>query len=101
MGRAARSRLRGSVTDGEPSGLDGGLPGARRELGDAVRGDRVTVPVVEVDLTDDEAKALNVALNNIGGEFDIPRLAKLIDPQVQRRTPRRQCGVNGQGTDPR
>lgn len=36
------------------------------------------VPVVELDLTDEQAKSLNVALNKIHGEFDIPKLAELL-----------------------
>lgn len=36
------------------------------------------VPVVELDLTDEQAKSLNIALNKIHGEFDIPKLAELL-----------------------
>ncbi len=36
------------------------------------------VPVVEVDLDDAQAKALNVALNRIHGEWDVPKLAELL-----------------------
>src|SRR5262245_3409416 len=36
------------------------------------------VPVVELDLSDEQAKALNVALNKIHGEFDIPKLAEIL-----------------------
>lgn len=35
--------------------------------------------VVVVDLPPDDEKALNVALNRIGGEWDMPRLATLLD----------------------
>jgi DNA modification methylase len=38
-----------------------------------------TVPVVFVDVTEAEAKALNLALNKIGGEWDLPRLGALLD----------------------
>lgn len=38
-----------------------------------------TVPVVEVDLDDAKEKALNVALNKISGEFDVPKLHELLD----------------------
>ncbi len=37
-----------------------------------------SVPVVEVDLSEDQARALNVALNRIGGEWDVPKLAELL-----------------------
>jgi len=37
------------------------------------------VPVVYVELSDAEAKALNVALNKISGEFDLPKLGELLD----------------------
>jgi len=36
------------------------------------------VPVVEVDLTDEQCKALNVALNRIHGEWDVVKLDELI-----------------------
>lgn len=36
------------------------------------------VPVVELDLSDEQAKALNVALNKIHGEFDVPKLAEVL-----------------------
>jgi len=38
-----------------------------------------TVPVVYVDITEQEAKALNVALNKIQGEWDLPRLGELLE----------------------
>jgi len=37
------------------------------------------VPVVFVDVTEAETKALNLALNKIHGEWDLPRLAGLLD----------------------
>jgi DNA modification methylase len=37
------------------------------------------VPVVYVELSDAEAKALNIALNKISGEFDLPKLGELLD----------------------
>ena len=37
-----------------------------------------TVPVVFVDVTEDESKVLNVALNKISGEWDTIRLASLL-----------------------
>jgi DNA modification methylase len=45
---------------------------AARRLGYA------TVPVVEVDVTDEQARALNVALNRIHGEWDLPKLAEVL-----------------------
>lgn len=36
------------------------------------------VPVVELDLSDEQAKALNVALKKIGGTWDLPKLAELL-----------------------
>lgn len=37
-----------------------------------------TVPVVWVDMTEGRERALNVALNKISGEFDLPKLADLL-----------------------
>jgi len=37
------------------------------------------VPVVYVDLGEAEAKALNIALNKIQGEWDLPRLGELLE----------------------
>jgi DNA modification methylase len=36
------------------------------------------VPVVYVDLAPDDEKLLNLALNKIGGEFDLPKLAEIL-----------------------
>ena len=36
------------------------------------------MPVVEVDLTDEQCRALNVALNRIHGEWDVPKLAEIL-----------------------
>jgi DNA modification methylase len=38
-----------------------------------------TVPVVYVDVTEAEAKALNLALNKIQGEWDLPKLGALLE----------------------
>jgi len=38
-----------------------------------------TVPVVYVELSDAEAKALNLALNRIRGEWDLPKLGELLE----------------------
>jgi len=38
-----------------------------------------TVPVVYVDVTEEEAKALNLALNRIQGEWDLPKLGELLE----------------------
>jgi len=45
---------------------------AARELGHRA------VPVVYVDLAPDDEKLLNLALNKIGGEFDLPKLAEIL-----------------------
>jgi DNA modification methylase len=45
---------------------------AARELG------HKAVPVVYVDLSPDDEKLLNLALNKIGGEFDLPKLAEIL-----------------------
>ena len=37
------------------------------------------VPVVFVDVTEEKAKALNLALNRIQGEWDLPKLGELLD----------------------
>ena len=37
------------------------------------------VPVVYVELDDAQAKALNLSLNKIGGEFDLPKLGELLE----------------------
>jgi site-specific DNA-methyltransferase (adenine-specific) len=37
------------------------------------------VPVVYVDVTEQEAKALGIALNKIGGAWDVPRLGELLE----------------------
>jgi len=37
------------------------------------------VPVVYVDITEQEAKALNVALNRIQGQWDLPKLGELLE----------------------
>ncbi len=42
-----------------------------------------TVPVVYVDVTESQAKALNLALNRIQGEWDMPKLGELL------------CGASG------
>jgi len=38
-----------------------------------------TVPVVFVDIDEHQAKALNIALNRIHGDWDLPRLGELLD----------------------
>lgn len=38
-----------------------------------------TVPVVFVEVSDAEARALNLALNKISGEWDLPRLGELLE----------------------
>lgn len=53
--------------------------GGHQRLEAAKRLGMETVPVIELDLDDEQAKALNVALNRIGGEWDVPKLAELLD----------------------
>jgi DNA modification methylase len=50
---------------------------AAKDLGMAV------VPAVYVELSDGEAKALNLALNRIRGEWDMPKLAELLEDLQQ------------------
>ncbi len=38
-----------------------------------------TVPVVYLDMSDSEAKALNLGLNRIQGEWDLPKLGQLLE----------------------
>jgi len=45
---------------------------AARELG------HKAVPVVYVDLSADDEKLLNLALNKIGGQFDLPKLSEIL-----------------------
>jgi ParB-like chromosome segregation protein Spo0J len=47
------------------------------------------VPCVLVDCTDAEARVLNVALNKLGGSWDVPRLAGLLADLS------RECGPDG------
>jgi DNA modification methylase len=39
----------------------------------------IKVPVVFVDVTEEKAKALNLALNKIQGQWDLPKLGELLD----------------------
>jgi DNA modification methylase len=52
--------------------------GGHQRLEAARRLGILEVPVVELDLTDEQAKALNVALNNIGGAWDLVKLDELL-----------------------
>ena len=58
---------------------DGLIIGGHQRVAAAERLGMSEVPIVEVDLSDDECHALNVALNQIHGEFDIPKLAALLE----------------------
>lgn len=51
------------------------------------------VPVVQVDLSPEQAKALAIALNRIGGEWDLPRLGELL--QELRSLPDIDVGLTG------
>ena len=53
--------------------------GGHQRIEAARRLGMLEVPVVEVDLDDDQAKALNVALNKIHGAFDVTKLHELLD----------------------
>ncbi len=52
--------------------------GGHQRVAAAKRLGMTEVPVIELDLTDDQARALNVALNRIGGEWDVPKLHELL-----------------------
>jgi DNA modification methylase len=56
-----------------------------------------TVPVVYVELAGTEAKALNLALNRIHGEWDLPRLGELLEDL--QRLPDIDEGLTGFGAD--
>jgi len=53
--------------------------GGHQRLGAAKALGMTKVPVVYVELSDAEAKALNLALNRIEGEWDLPKLGELLD----------------------
>jgi DNA modification methylase len=53
--------------------------GGHQRLGAAKALGLKTVPVVYVDLSDAEAKVLNVGLNRIQGQWDLPKLGELLD----------------------
>jgi len=53
--------------------------GGHQRLEAAKRLGMTDVPVVELDLTDEQARALNVALNRISGEWDVPKLHELLE----------------------
>ena len=57
---------------------DSMVVGGHQRLEAAKRLGMTEVPIVELDLSDEQAKALNVALNKIGGTWDIPKLAELL-----------------------
>src|SRR5262245_18447689 len=54
------------------------IVGGHQRVEAARRLGMLEVPVVELDLSDEQANSLNVALNRIHGEFDIPKLAELL-----------------------
>jgi DNA modification methylase len=57
---------------------DGMVIGGHQRIEAAKRLGMTAVPVVELDLTDDQARALNVALNRIHGEWDTVKLADIL-----------------------
>jgi len=58
---------------------DNAIVGGNQRLEAAKALGMTKVPVVYVDLTEAEGKALNVALNRISGEWDLPRLGELLE----------------------
>jgi ParB-like chromosome segregation protein Spo0J len=48
------------------------------------------VPCVVLDLDDRQAKMLNIALNKIGGDFDEPKLASVIE-SIMAESPHERC----------
>jgi DNA modification methylase len=58
---------------------DGVVIGGHQRLEAAKALGHTTVPVIYVDLTEAEAKALNLALNRISGEWDLPKLGELLE----------------------
>jgi DNA modification methylase len=57
---------------------DNTVIGGHKRLDAARRLGHVTVPAIYVDLSETEAKALNLALNKIQGEWDLPKLGELL-----------------------
>jgi ParB-like chromosome segregation protein Spo0J len=57
---------------------DGLVLGGHQRLRAACEEGLAEVPCVLVDCSDAEAKLLNLALNKIGGSWDVPRLAELL-----------------------
>ena len=62
---------------------DGLVIGGHQRVEAARRLGLTEVPVVEVDLTDEQCRALNVALNRIHGEWDVPKLAEILQALPQ------------------
>jgi len=58
---------------------DRSIIGGHRRLEAARALGHRTVPVVYVDVTEAKAKALNLALNRIQGEWDLPKLGELLE----------------------
>jgi DNA modification methylase len=57
---------------------DGMVIGGHQRLAVAERLDLQRVPVVYLDISEERAKALNLALNKIGGDWDEQKLAELL-----------------------
>jgi DNA modification methylase len=57
---------------------DGVVIGGHQRLEAAKALGHQTVPVIYVDLSEAEAKLLNLALNRISGEWDLPKLGELL-----------------------
>lgn len=53
--------------------------GGHQRLEAAKRLGMTEVPVIELDVDEGQAKALNIALNRISGEWDVPKLAELLE----------------------
>ena len=58
---------------------DNSIIGGHQRLAAAIALGMTRVPVIYVDVTQAQAKALNLALNKIQGEWDLPRLGELLE----------------------
>ena len=58
---------------------DNTVIGGHQRLAAAMALGMKTVPVVYVDVTEEQAKALSLALNKVQGEWDLPKLGELLE----------------------
>jgi ParB-like chromosome segregation protein Spo0J len=75
----ARSMAEFGVVDPIIANKDGTVIGGHQRLKAAQVAGIETLPVVYVDLAKDKEKALNLALNRIGGEWDEAKLRTLLE----------------------